>query len=201
LLEGVNGAKQLVISTGVLYRTLEHGGGGGIAVNQLSLVIKRHHAVGHVQKQRVQLVALIFHGIQRGLQHACHFVEGSGQNSDLVRRFHQQLVSKVARRNFFRTCGELFNGAYHGFRQQKRQQDRDQQPDDQRLHDDQDQLGIQFGDGILVVVNVYDVGVVAAVDGDSGVHISRGNVTVITFCSVAGRKQVDGLLAGHTALL
>ena len=63
---------------------MEHVGGGGIAVDQQTVVVKGHHAVGHVEEQGVQLVALIFHLAQGVPQLPGHVVEGVGEYADLV---------------------------------------------------------------------------------------------------------------------
>ncbi len=40
---------------------MEHPGGGGVGVDDLPLAGEGHHAVGHVEEQGVQLVALVLH--------------------------------------------------------------------------------------------------------------------------------------------
>ncbi len=57
---------------------------GGIAVDQRAVAVIGDHAVGHVQEERVELVALVLHRFECGVQYARHVVEGGGQNTDLV---------------------------------------------------------------------------------------------------------------------
>ena len=110
LLEGVDAAKELIIGTVRGNGPLQHGGGGGVAVDQGAIVVKSHHAVGHMEKQRVQLVSLVFHGGQSGLQHPGHLIEGAGQNADLVSGFHGQPAVKISGSHLLRAGGQLSIG-------------------------------------------------------------------------------------------
>ena len=115
VLEGIDGAEQLGIRAGAVHIAVEHGVGGGIPVDEMSLPVKGHHAVGHVEKEGVQLVSLVFHSGQRALQHTGHLVERAGEDSDLIGGFHRQRAVKVSGGHLLRACGELFDGAHHGF--------------------------------------------------------------------------------------
>ena len=160
LLEGMHVPKQLLIGAAPVHGPLQHGVGGGVAVDEMPVVVESHHAVGHVEEQGVQLVALVLHGGQGGLQHAGHLVEGAGEDADLVGGLHRQLAVKVSGGHPFRAGGELFNGAHHGLGEQEAQQHGDQKADDQGLHDDEEQLAVQAGDRVLVVQDINDEGVV-----------------------------------------
>ena len=134
--EGVDLAEEFLIGAAAVHRPLEHGVGGGVAVDEAALVVKGHNAVGHVEEEGVQLVAFIFHGGQGGLQDTGHLVEGAGEDADLVGRLHRQFAVKVPGGYPLRAGGQLLNGANHGFGQQETQEHGDQQADDQGLHDD-----------------------------------------------------------------
>ena len=85
------------------------------------------------------------------MQHAGHFVERAGENADFVRGLHRQFAAEVPGSHPLRADGQLFNGAYHGFREQEAQQHGDEKPDEQRLHNDLEQLVVQLGDCVLIV--------------------------------------------------
>ena len=208
LLEGVQGAEQLVIVGDLPAGAVEHGLGGGVTVDDLAVVVKCHHAVGHVEEQGVQLVALVLHRRQGALENAGHLVKGPGQNADLVGGFHRQGTVKLARGDLHRSGGQLLDGVHHGLGQQEAQQHGDQQADDQRLHDDLEQLAVQAGHRVLGVQNVNDKGVVAAPDGHGHVHVVGGDVALVAHGGlvsaddgVPGGEQVGALLPGQGALL
>ena len=58
-------------------------GVGAVSYTHLAAVIG-DHAVAHVEKEGIKLVAFVFHGLQRRVQHGRHVVERGGQNADLV---------------------------------------------------------------------------------------------------------------------
>ena len=80
----------------------------------------------------------------------------------------------------------------------------DQQADHQRLHDDEEELGVQVRHCVLVVQDVNDVGVSAPHDGDGCVHIVGGDVAAVSHQGavalshgIPGGQQVGGLLPGE----
>ena len=175
--------------------------GGGIAVDEVSFPIEGHHAVGHVEEQGVQLVALVFHGGQRGLQDLGHLVKCSGKNADLVGGFHRQLAVKITGGHSLRADGQFFNGANHGLGEQKAQQYGDQQTDNKGLHDDLEKLIVQVGYRVLVIKDIDDESIVTAEDGDGHIHVVGGDITFIAYgggvlpCNrVPGGQKVGGLL-------
>ena len=175
--------------------------GGGIAVDEVSFPIEGHHAVGHVEEQGVQFVALVFHGGQRGLQDLGHLVKCSGENANLVGGFHRQLAVKITGGHSLRADGQFFNGANHGLGEQKAQQYGDQQTDDKGLHDDLEKLIVQVGYCVLVIKDIDDESIVAAEDGDGHIHVVGGDITFIAYgggvlpCNrVPGGQKVGGLL-------
>ncbi|CAN4011208.1 EamA family transporter, partial [Dysosmobacter welbionis] len=180
LLEGIDLTEEGIVGSALRHTAVEHVGGGGIAVDKEAVVVKGHHAVGHVEEQGVQLVPLVLHGGQRGLKDIGHLVEGAREDADLVSGLHGELAVKVSRGHPLCPGGELFDGAHHGLGQQEAQQDRDQQADHQRLHDDEEELGVQVRHCVLVVQDVNDVGVSAPHDGDGCVHIVGGDVAAVS---------------------
>ena len=204
LLEGIDPAEEGVIGGALRHAAMEHVGGGGIAVDQQTVVVKGHHAVGHVQEQGIQLVALVFHGGQGGLQDPGHLIERAGEDADLIGGLHRQLAVEVPGGHPLGSGGELFDGAHHGLGQQEAQQYGDQQADDQCLHDDEEDLGVQVGDRVLVVQNVDDIGIVAPYDGDGYIHVVGGDVAAVSHpgavplrYGVPGGEQVCRLFPGE----
>ncbi len=204
VLERADVGKQFLIGAGIGDVPLKHGFGGRVAMDQVAGMIERHDAVGHMQEQSVQLVALIFHGGQGGLQHAGHLVEGTGENADLIGGFHGQLTAEVACGYPLGTRGELFNGTHHGFREQKAQQHGNQKTDDEGLHDDEKELAVKIRDRLFVIQNINDKGVVAPQNGNGQIHIGRGDVAVVSHGGlilldhgIAGGEQVGALLPGQ----
>ena len=170
-------------------------------------MVKGHHAVGHVKEEGVQLVPLVFHGGQGGLEDPRHLVEGAGQHADFVRGFHGQRAAEVSGGHFLRPGGELFNGAHHGFGEGEAQEHGNQKADDQGLHDDLEKLAVEAGDGVPVVQDIDDKGVVPPEDGDGGVHVVGGDVADVPDArlvpaqdGVSGGEEVGALLPGHGAL-
>ena len=60
---------------------------------------KGGYAVGHVQEQRVQLVALSLYLADRVFQTVCHVIERTGQLANLIRRLHAEVLIEVAFRD------------------------------------------------------------------------------------------------------
>ena len=204
VLERMQVPQQLLIGAAWVDGTLQKLCGGGIAVDEVSLPVEGHHAVGHVEEQGIQLVAFVFHGSQRGLQDLGHLVKRSGENTDLVGGFHRQLAVKITGGHPLCADGQLFNGAHHGLGEQEAQQHGDQQADDEGLHDDLEKLVIQIGYRVLVIQNVDDEGVVTAEDGDGHIHVVGGDIAFIAYggdvlpCDrVPGGQKVGGLLPGQ----
>ncbi len=97
LLEGIDLTEEGIVGSALRHTAMEHIGGGGIAVDKEAVVVKGHHAVGHVEEQGVQLVPLVLHGGQRGLKDISHLVEGAREDADLVSGLHGELAVKVSR--------------------------------------------------------------------------------------------------------
>ena len=65
LVKGMQVPQQLLIGAALVNIPVQQLRGGGVAVNEMPLAVKSHHTVRHVEEQRIQLVALVFHGGQR----------------------------------------------------------------------------------------------------------------------------------------
>ena len=166
--------------------------------------VKATTPVGHVEEQGIQLVALVFHGSQCGLQDLGHLVKHSSENTDLVGGFHRQLAVKITGGHPFCADGQLFNGAHHGLGEQEAQQHGDEKADDKRLHDDLEKLVIQIGYRVLVIQNVDDEGVVTAEDGDGHIHVVGRDIAFIAYGRgvlsgnrVPGGQKISRLLPGQ----
>ena len=208
LLEGVNGAEELVIGALGTHGALEHVVGGGVAVDELAVVGEGHHAVGHVEKKGVQLVPLVLHGGQSGLEHSGHFVKGAGEDANLVGGLHGQGAAEIPGGHPLRSGGEFFDGVHHGFGEEEAQKHGDQKADEQGLHDDDKELLVESGYGVPVVQDIDDEGVAAAEDGDGGVHIVGGDVADVADAGlippedgVPGGEKIGALLPGHGAFV
>ena len=113
-----DGLEELAVNAFVR-RAVQKLAGGGIAVNEAAAAVIGDHAVAHVEKKGIKLVAFVFHGLQRRVQHGRHVVERGGQNADFVRRFDGKRFIEVTGRNAFGTLGQLFDGVDHGFGEQE----------------------------------------------------------------------------------
>ena len=130
---------------------MEHPGGGGVGVDDLPLAGEGHHAVGHVEEQGVQLVALVLHLAQGVLKLPGHVVERVGEHADLVLRGHLDLMGEVPPSHPHRALRQAADGGDHGAGQGEGEQHGDDQAEDQGLHDEQEHLVGQVVGGGLVV--------------------------------------------------
>ena len=173
----------------------EHLGGGGIGVDHHSLPGEGHHAVGHVEEQGVQLVALVLHLAQGVLKLARHVVEGVGEHADLISGGHLDFSGEVPLGHPHGPLGQPLDGGDHGLGQQEGQQNGDDQAESQGLHDEQEHLVGEAVGGGLVVQDVYDVGVLPPLEGDGHVHIVHRQIAHVPHLPGAqGVAQVRGVL-------
>ena len=93
--------------------------GGRVGLDHSAVPGKGHHAVGHVEEQGAQLVALVLHLLQGVVELAGHVVEGAGEDADLIPGGYLQLLRKVAVGHPFRALGKPLNGGDKGFGQQE----------------------------------------------------------------------------------
>ena len=156
--------------------TAQHLLGGRIGVDDLSVAGKGHHAVGHVQKQGIQLVALIFHLAQGVLKLSGHVVKGVGEYADLIPGGHLDLSGEVSVGHTHGALGEALDGDDHGLGQQEGQQDGDDQTKDQGLQNQHKHLADEAVHRGLVVQNIDHIGGAAPVQGDGHVHIVGGHI-------------------------
>ena len=73
--------------------------GRRVHMDEASVGREGRNAVGHVQEQGVQLVALALHLADRCLETARHVVERARQLTDLVARLHAEVLIEVALRD------------------------------------------------------------------------------------------------------
>ena len=148
----------------------EHLRRGGVEVDDRAGGRKRHHAVGHVQKQRRELVSLIL-GLGDGvLQHLRHVVEVSRQNADLVVARRVQPLLKIAGRDLSRAARERAQRRDEDLRQQHRQHQTDHKSQRQRFDDDAQHLICQRVYRGLGVQNIDDVALRARLNGHGQIH-------------------------------
>ena len=188
-----DGLKELAVNA-FARRAVQKLARGGVAVDELAAAVVGDDAIAHVEKQRVELVALVLHGFERGVEHGRHVVECGGQNADLVRRFDGERLVKVAGRDALGALGQFFNGVDHGLGEQERQKHRDEKTDEQCLQNDEQQLRVQRRDRGATVADVDDEAVVAAGDGDGDIHIACGKVAVVADLAVARGEDIFRLL-------
>ena len=176
----------------------QHTAGGGVVGEHRAVPGKGDHAVGHVEKEGIQLVPLVFHRLQRILEHLRHVVEGGGQNADLVGGFHRNRTAEVPGGYPLRALGQTLDGNNHGLAQQEAQQHGNQQAHQQSLQYNHKQLSVQVRDRVPVVVYINDVCAAAAGNRDGKVHIAGGNIALVPHRAAAGgdavadRQQVLG---------
>ena len=142
-------------------------------MDEASVGREGRNAVGHVQEQGVQLVALALHLADRCLETARHVVERARQLTDLVARLHAEVLIEVALRDRPRALGNALDRSRDGLGQQKGQQDRREQTEHHRLHDDLEKAPRQVGDLLLVVRDIHDIvhrSVAVVVERNRDVH-------------------------------
>ena len=147
--------------------------GRRVHVDQLALGREGSHAVGHMQEQGVQLIALALHLAHRAFQAAGHVVKRARQLADLVGRLHAQILIEVAFRDRARALGDAFDRVGDRLAEQEGQQDRRKQAEHHRLHNDLEEAPRQVGDLAFIVGNVNDIvdrAVALLVDRDGNVH-------------------------------
>ena len=198
--EGAHRLEKLAVPA-VLTLAAEQRGGCGIAMDQRAVSVVSDHAVRHVQKERVKLVALVLDGFQRFVQDGRHVVEGRRQDTDLIRRFHIQCLVEITLGDALSPLGQLFDRVDDRFCQEERERDGNQKTDQKRLQNDEQQLGIQRGDGAAVVSDINDKAVVAAGNGNGDVHVVCGDVALVADASVAGGENVLRLFKGLAAFI
>ena len=141
----------------LLYTHAQQIFGCRIHVDERAVGREGGYAVGHVQEQRVQLVALALHLANRVFQTVRHVIERTGQLADLIRRLHTEVLIKVAFRDRPRTLGDALNRRGDGLAEQEGQQDSRQQAEHHRLHDNLEEPPRQVGNLPLVVRDIHDV--------------------------------------------
>jgi hypothetical protein len=99
LFERRNIAEDSLIVRSRLQGSAQHLLGRGIAVYNFSVPVEGRHAVRHVKKERVKLVAFVFRFLERLLQDPRHVVERIGQNADFILGRHFDPVGKIPRRH------------------------------------------------------------------------------------------------------
>ena len=87
----------------------------------------------HVQKQRRELVSLVFSFRDRILQDLCHVVEVPRQNADFILTFDLNALGKVARSDLPRTEGQRADGRDENLRKKERQNDTDHKTESSAL--------------------------------------------------------------------
>ena len=113
--------KQLVKGQVAAHAHAEQVLGGRVHVDEPPVGRKGGHAVGHVQEQGAQLVALALHLAHRAFQPLRHVVERACQLADLVRRLHAQILIEIALRNRARALGDALDRGGDGLTEQERQ--------------------------------------------------------------------------------
>ena len=102
-----------------------------------------------------------------------HIVEGIRQRTDFVSGMNPNLTFEFPSCNFLRTLRQALDRSGDRFRKEKRQNDRDRKPDEQRLHRD---LKDHHGKGARFILRILDIdqaGMVAVRERDCIVDIIR----------------------------
>ena len=152
--------------------------------------VEGHDAVGHVQKQRRELVALVFRLGDRVLQNLRHVVEVLGQVADLVAAVDRDAVREVPRRDALCPDGQRADGRNEDLRQQKRQDHTDHQTQRQRAQDDNQQLARQRVDRGSVIADVGDILRPVRFDRHGQIHIVVRDRAVLPDRAVHGGENV-----------
>ena len=177
--EGGHLAEELLVPLTGAQLPLEHLPGGGVPVDRAAVQTEGHHAVGHMEEEGVQLVALVLHGGQGLPQDPGHVVERARQGADLVGGSHGQGLAELPGGHAFGPGGELFDGAGDGLGEQGAQQDGGHQSHSHSLEDDAEELEAQPPHGLLGIQDVDDEGPLPAEEGDGGVHVSGAETALV----------------------
>ena len=155
-----------------------------------------------MQKQGIQLVALIFHLAQGVLKLSGHVVKGIGEYADLIPGGHLDLSGEVSVGHPHGALGEALDGDDHGLGQQEGQQDGDDQTKDQGLQNQHKHLADEAVHRGLVVQDIDDIVAAAPLDGDGHIHVIGGRVALVShLAGLDSRHQVPGVgQAGGAAL-
>ncbi len=153
---------------------------------------ERDHAVRHVEKERRELVALVFDLGERVPQDLRHIVEVSGQNADLITARDLQTLREIARGDLTRADGQRADGCDEDLRQQEREHQTDHKAERQRLKDDVQHLPGQLVHSRLAVADVDDIAAAVGLDRHGKVHISAGDGAVLPDLAVHGGEDVRG---------
>ena len=140
--EGADGFKQVAVDA-LFRRAAEQLAGGGVAVDERAAAVIGDDAVAHVEKERVELVALVLHGLERGVEDGGHVVEGRRQDTDLIRRFDGERFVKIAGRDALGALGQLLDGVDHRLGEQEGEKNGDEKAHEQCLQNDEQQLRVQ----------------------------------------------------------
>ena len=166
-------AEHLVKGDLVLKAHAEIAFGRWVHMDELAVEGKGGDAVGHVQEDGFQLVALALHFVQSFVERLRHVVEGAGQLADLVGGLDRQLLAEVAVGDALCALGDVFKRRGDGFGQQEREQDGDDQPEHHGLHDDCEIAAGELGNLLFAVVEVDDVAhFTVYCDRDCVIHVA-----------------------------
>ena len=161
-----------------------------VAVDQRTGDREGDDAVGHVQKQRGELVALVLGLGDRVLEDLCHVVEVPREHADLVVALDGHTLRKVACGDLPRADGERLNGRDEDARKQEREHHADHQAKAQRTQDNAHQFARQRIDRRAVVVDVRDVRMLVCHDGHSQIHEFTRDRSVLPDFAVHRRQQI-----------
>ena len=88
----------------------EHAAGGGVVVDEMAGGIEGRHAVGHVEEEGGELVALVFHLGDGALEHLGHVVKVPGEHADLIPAGDLQGLGELTGGHLTGAGGEGANG-------------------------------------------------------------------------------------------
>ncbi|MPM74526.1 hypothetical protein SDC9_121514 [bioreactor metagenome] len=124
------------------------------------------------------------------MQYVGHRVEGLGQRSDLILRFHRQFMRKFARCDQQGSLGDVFNGIGNRLGQKKAHADRDDKAEQQRLNDDREDDPGHFLQFLLRVFDINDIKNLAVLQGKGVIEIGRKAFHLISDLSSHGMDQI-----------
>ena len=201
LLQRGQAAEQLAVGGVSADGAAQHHRRRRVGVDHPPLPVKGYHAVGHVEKQGVQLVALIFHLTQGVPQLPGHVVEGVGEHTDLIPRGHLDPPGEIPLRHPHGPFGQPLDGDDHGLGQQEGEQNRDEQAKNQRFQDQHKDLVDQVVHRGLIVQDVNDILDIPPAEGQRHIHVVRGDIGLVPLLLLhQGPGQVWGVVLQPPAL-
>ena len=144
-------------------------------------------------KESIELAAFILDGMQIILQDAGHFVEGLGQNTDLVAGINLGRFAKVTLGNAGGLIGQTLDGGGDGLGQEEAEQNGNQNTEEHGADQNGDQVPVEVAQFLFGIKHTDDIAALAVdTDRDGHIEIIAQALDILTHLSLHGRKDIGG---------